>query len=166
MSSPQDEYPINRASAILDYVAKRAATVEGLRQSLGRIAVAEEGDTSIHRRFYVDSLGTTPAVRSWGAGVHASRLEVSVEVGFRVDGGATRGSKDVIARLAADTCQSVADVVEDPTANYDRQVTGIRTIEYKGAQALVRNAQREVWSVRFSIVWESACIRTHGEPVP
>jgi hypothetical protein len=57
-------------------------------------------------------------------------------------------------RNAADDCQRIADVCENPD-NYNSDTTGIRQVIYQGARKVHDLKHAEVWEARFFVQWIS-----------
>lgn len=164
------EVDLHFGDGVIDYVVERvgmirdaSTTDKKFTESLYRVAISEEPDSAIDGKFYVDLRAVRPKAggRHFGTGISTFIGEFVIEVGFRRSGGHKTGDGKTIARRAAADCQKIADVVEDPSSNYNSAKTGIRTITFaqQGAARVVSQPGREVWAVRFTAEWDSAIVR-------
>ena len=153
-----------KASDVLGQIATRidAITSEtpdaGFKRSAYRFKIEDEPEGAIDGLYFVDLEGAQPYQRNWGTSENVIDGRAVVYVAYSRPGGDRgEGDRQTVLRNAADDCQRIADMVEDPN-NYSSTTSGIREIRFQGYERVQDLPRAEVWAVRFFVQWRSDMI--------
>jgi hypothetical protein len=124
-------------------------------RSAYRLTLDEEPDSAPDGLYFLDMPSIQPHLRRWGDGSQITDSTVTVRLRYRRPGGALHdGDRQGVLRNAADDCDRLADVCENPS-NYGSSTSGIRIVTFQGASRVSDKGLGEIWEVRFACQWES-----------
>ncbi len=133
-----------------------ASSQDGTLTASGyRYTLDKEPDSGMDGKYFLSVTDVTPRERYWGTGEYITDGHVVVQLSyFRGGGDAGGGDRQTVMRHAADDCQQIADICENPE-NYNSSVTGLRQVLYQGSTKVHDLSKAEVWEVRFFVQWLS-----------
>ncbi len=133
-----------------------ASSQDGTLTASGyRYTLDKEPDSGMDGKYFLSVTDVTPRERYWGTGEYITDGHVVVQLSyFRGGGDAGGGDRQTVMRHAADDCQQIADICENPE-NYNSSVTGLRQVLYQGSTKIHDLSKAEVWEVRFFVQWLS-----------
>ncbi len=153
---------VRYASGVLTQFANNLALVTNaashdglLTPSAYRWTLDKEPDSAMDGKYFLAVQRGTPHERKWGTGENIQAAIVTVQLSyFRGGGDLGGGDRQSVMRDAADDCQRVSDVCENPE-NYNSDTSGIREIRYQGFQKVFDGKHAEIWEVTFWVQWRS-----------
>ena len=137
-------------------LVSNASTRRGsFTRSAYRFTLDKEPDSAPDGLYFLDMVRADPHLRVWGDGTQITDSIVTVRTLYgRPGGNAGGGDRQSVLRNAADDCEKLADVCENP-ANYGSSTSGIRTVTYDGFARIEQQALGEIWETRFKCQWQS-----------
>lgn len=118
------------------------------REAGYRRALDKEPDGGSDGMYFVDISGGSQGRPFWGDGGTIRSLDVVVLVRY-FRSADRRGTH----RVASEDMRRIGDVCSDP-ANFDPQLTGIRSVSFLGASRALALPTSELWEARFQIEWQ------------
>lgn len=133
-----------------------ASTTDGVWRPSGyRYALDKEPDSGMHGKYFISLQAIVDRDPKWGTGENIQHGRVTVRTSyFRGGGDAGGGDIQSVMRDAADDCQIIGDVLENPE-NYNSIVTGIRQVRCRGSAKVVDKPHGEIWETTFDVEWRS-----------
>lgn len=133
-----------------------ASPVSGkFTRSAYRFTLDAEPASAPDAMYFLDLQNVLPHLRRWGDGSKITDSIVTVRLLYSRPGGALgEGDRQGVLRNAADDCDKLGDVCENP-ANYGASTSGIRIVTFQGYRRVVDQKLGEIWEVTFAAQWQS-----------
>jgi hypothetical protein len=151
-------YPSNvleQFAANVELVVNASPSTGAFTRSSYRFTLDKEPDSAPDGLYFLDVSGVLPRYRSWGDGSKRTDGNITVRLLYsRPGGNLSGGDRQSVLRNAADDCDKLADVCENPD-NYGASTSGIRTVIFNGASRVQESAKGEIWEARFTTQWQS-----------
>ncbi len=149
-------------SNVLDQFATNVELVTGANTASGafkrsnyRFTLDREPDSAPDGLYFLDFARADPHLRRWGDGSKITDSIVTVRLIYGRPGGSLGGGdRQSVLRNAADDCDKLGDVCENP-ANYGASTSGIRIVTFDGYSRVETSNHSEIWEVRFRAQWQS-----------
>lgn len=139
----------------VELVTNASTRSGGFTRSAYRFTLDKEPESGPDGRYFLDMVRVDPHLRRWGDGSKITDSTISVRLLYaRPGGGAGGGDRQSVMRNAADDCDKLADVCENP-ANYGSSTSGIRIVTFQSAQRVQQTSHGEIWEVLFACQWQS-----------
>ncbi len=120
-----------------------------------RFTLDREPDSGPDGMYSIDLTSADAYSRKWGTGENICTARVAVRVAyFRGGGNKGGGDRFTVMRVAADDCQLIADVIENPD-NYNASASGISVVVFEGYSRVGDLPKAEIWECRFTVQWRS-----------
>lgn len=139
----------------VELVTNASTNTGGFEASGYRYLPEREPDSAMDGKYFITLERITERDPHWGTGENIQHGIVTVQTSYYRGGGdAGEGDRQSVMRNAADDCQILGDVCENPE-NYNPTVTGIRRISCTGSTKVHDLKKAEVWETTFSVEWRS-----------
>ena len=139
----------------VELVTNASPTSGKFTRSSYRFTLDKEPDSAPDALYFLDMARVDPHLRRWGDGSKITDSTVVVRLLYgRPGGNAGGGDRQSVLRNAADDCDKLGDVCENP-ANYGASTSGIRTVTFQGFSRVETGNRGEIWEVRFLCQWQS-----------
>jgi hypothetical protein len=150
-------------STILDHFDTKLATITSAASGAAfeaidyRYPMDKQPTGAVQGKYALRAPAPKPERAEYGTGEVFRSVELAVELGYVQGGGdANDGDARSVMELATTDAVNLSDTIENPNNDgYNRDVTGIREINFLGAEMVRQAGEIVIWVARFRVIWRS-----------